>query len=72
MKYFAILLRLLIILIWIKILIISKANFWTVDFCTWVGFIVVWLYLSLQALFWPRALICPFIQLNCPMDNKNK
>jgi len=51
---------LLIIVIWFKILIMSWIKPDTIEFCTWLGFIVIWIYFSLQALVWPKVLLCPF------------
>jgi hypothetical protein len=72
MKYFAIVLRILIIAIWIKMMALWNWTPNTPPFCSGIGFILIGVYLSLQALFWPRALICPFIQLNCPINDKKK
>ena len=60
MKYFAIVLRVLIVIIWFKMLALSGWDANTAPFCSGIGFIVVGLYLGLQAMIWPKALLCPF------------
>ncbi len=60
MKYFAIVLRILIVIIWFKMLAMSGLAPQTEGFCTGIWFIVVGLYLTLQAMAWPKALLCPF------------
>jgi len=68
MKYIAIVIRILIIVVWIKLMSLSGWKPLTPPFCSWLWFILIWLYLVLQALFGPRAMTCPFIQLKCPMN----
>ena len=60
MKFFAIILRILIIVVWFKMLSISGWKPNTPPFCSWIGFILIGLYLALQAIFWPKAMTCPF------------
>ena len=72
MKYIAIIIRIVIIIIWFRLMAISWWTPNTIWFCNGIGFVLVGLYLILQALFWPRAMVCPFIQLNCPMDKDSK
>ena len=63
MKYFAIVLRIAIILVGFKMMSMGGTNGWeanTAPFCSGIGFIVVGLYLTLQAMAWPKALLCPF------------
>jgi len=60
MKYFAIILRILIIVFWVHMMHLSN---WTPDtppFCSWVAIILIGLYLGLQAMIWPKAMLCPF------------
>jgi hypothetical protein len=62
MKYFAMVLRVLIVLVGFKLMSMGWAEGWTpqtAPFCSGIGFILVGLYLSLQAMFWPKALLCP-------------
>jgi hypothetical protein len=60
MKYFAVALRVLIILVWFKMMYLWNWEPNTVPFCSWIGFIVVWVYFTLLAVVWPKALLCPF------------
>ena len=60
MKYFAMALRVLIVLVWFKMLSLSGWESNTAQFCSGIGFIVVGVYLTLQAMAWPKALLCPF------------
>lgn len=59
MKYFAMVLRVLIVLIWFKMLSISGWTPATAPFCSGIGFILIGLYLALQAAVWPKAILCP-------------
>jgi len=63
MKYFAIILRILIILVGFKMMSMGWAEGWThgtPPFCSGIGFVLIGLYLSLQAMIWPKAMLCPF------------
>jgi predicted tellurium resistance membrane protein TerC len=62
MKYFAIILRILIIAVWIKMMALWNWTPNTPPFCSGIGFILIWIYLTLQALIWPKAMLCPFTQ----------
>jgi len=59
MKYFAMVLRVLIILMWFHLMSIWLWTPGTAPFCSGVGFILIWVYLSLQSAVWPKALLCP-------------
>ncbi len=59
MKYFAMVLRVLIILVWFRMLFISGWTPNTAPFCSGVGFILIGLYLAIQAAIWPKAILCP-------------
>ena len=59
MKYFAMALRVLIVLVWFQMLSLSGWELNTAPFCSGIGFIIVGLYLALQAMVWPKALLCP-------------
>jgi len=59
MKIIAMILRILIVVIWFKMLSISGWTPDTAPFCSGIGFIALWLYLALQAAFWPKAMLCP-------------
>lgn len=59
MKYFAMLLRVLIIVVWFKMMSISGWTPQTAPFCSGIGFVLIGLYLALQSFVWPKALLCP-------------
>lgn len=59
MKYFAMVLRVLIVLIWFKMLSLSGWTPATEAFCSGIGFILIGLYLAIQAAIWPKAMLCP-------------
>lgn len=59
MKYLAMLIRVVIIVIWI-FMIVQNPEPRTPPFCSWVVFILVWIYFTLLATVWPKALLCPF------------
>ncbi len=60
MKYFAIILRILIVVVWIKMMALWNWTPQTAPFCSGIGFILIGLYLALQAMIWPKAMLCPF------------
>lgn len=60
MKYFAIILRILIVIVWIKMMMLWKWTPDTAPFCSGIGFVLVGLYFTLQAMIWPKAMLCPF------------
>jgi len=64
MKYFAMVLRVLIVLVGFKMMSISGWTPQTAPFCSGIGFILIGLYLALQAFVWPKALLCP-LGMNC-------
>lgn len=71
MRIIAILLRILIIAVWIKMMSLS---WWTPDtapFCSWVWFIALGLYLALQAIKGPKAMLCPLFH-GCKIDESCK
>jgi len=59
MKIFAMLLRATIIIVWIIMLYLSWWNMSSPPFVSGIGFIVSGIYLVLQAIVWPKALLCP-------------
>ena len=62
MKYFAMILRILIIVVWFKMMSMGGAEGWTPNtppFCSGIGFVLIGLYLALQSFVWPKALLCP-------------
>ena len=71
MKYFAIILRILIIVIWVQMLILAEWKPHTPPFCSGIGFILIGLYLALQAIMWPKSMICPFFG-GCKIDANKK
>jgi len=60
MKYFAIILRILIIVIGFKMMSLGNWEPNTAPYCSGVGFVLIGLYLGLQAMIWPKAMLCPF------------
>jgi len=60
MKYFAIILRILIIVVGFKMMSLGNWTPNTPPFCSGIGFILIGLYLGLQAMIWPKAMLCPF------------
>lgn len=60
MKYFAIILRIAIVVVWIHMLQLAQWTPNTPPFCSGIGFILIGLYLWLQAMIWPKAMLCPF------------
>jgi len=59
MKYFAMVLRVVIILIGFKMLSISGWTPNTAPYCSGIWFILVGVYFAIQAFVWPKALLCP-------------
>ncbi|MDQ7008798.1 MAG: hypothetical protein Q9M94_00725 [Candidatus Gracilibacteria bacterium] len=59
MKYFAMVLRVLIILVGFKMMSISGWTPQTAPFCSGIGFILIGLYLAIQAAIGPKAMLCP-------------
>lgn len=59
MWFFAMALRVLIIIVWVKMLYISGWKADTAPFCSGIWFILIWIYLALQAIAWPKAILCP-------------
>ena len=68
MKYLALVLRIVLVLIWVRILVLNGFTPWSIETCTAVWFIVTWAYLALQAIVWPKALLCPFGE-SCKTDS---
>ena len=60
-RIFAIILRILIIAIWFKILVLSNCTPNTTLFCSWIGFIAIGIYFAIQAIKWPKYLLCPIV-----------
>ncbi len=60
MRYFSLFLRILIFVIWFKLLHFSGYKPETAEFCSGIWFILVSLFLSMQAVMWPKAMLCPF------------
>lgn len=60
MKYFAIILRIAIVVVWFKMLSLSGWTPVTVPFCSGIGFILIGVYLTIQSMIWPKAMLCPF------------
>ncbi len=71
MRYISLILRISLLIIWIKMMYLSNWTFSTVSFCGWIGLVIVSIYLSLQSFFWTKVMICPFSHLNNLIDNKN-
>jgi len=70
MKYLAFVMRLAIIAIWVFMIITSPGPL-TPPFTSWVAFVLIWLYLALTAIFWPKTMLCPFIKCeNCSSIKK--
>jgi len=59
MKYFAMLLRVLIFVAWFKMMSLSGWTPNTAPFCSGIGFVLIGLYFALQSFVWPKALLCP-------------
>lgn len=70
MKIVAMILRILIILVWIKMMALGN---WTPDtppFCSGVGFILIWIYFTLMATVGPKALLCPLKKCDSECSTK--
>ena len=61
MRIIAIILRVLIIGIWVKLLALSGWTPNTAPFCSGIAFISVGIYFAIQAVKWPKATLCPII-----------
>ena len=59
MRYFAAVLRVLLIAIWIRILYLTDFTFGTIESCTWVALIIVAIYFGVIAKFGVEAVSCP-------------
>lgn len=59
MSYFAAILRIILVVIWIRIAYLSDFAFWTIEFCTWVSIVIIWVYFAIIAQFWIEAVWCP-------------
>lgn len=59
MKIIAMILRVLVIVVWFKMMSLSWWEINTAPFVSGIGFIALGLYLILQAIKWPKALLCP-------------
>ena len=60
MKYLALVLRVILVLIWVRIFVLNGFSAWSIETCTALWFIVTGAYLAIQAIVWPKALLCPF------------
>jgi len=59
MKYFAAVLRIMLIAIWIRIMYLNNFQFWTIETCTWIALIIVAVYFAIIAKFGVQAVSCP-------------
>lgn len=59
MRYFAAVLRVLLIVIWIRILFINGIVPGSIETCTWVAIIIVGVYFAIIAKFGVQAVSCP-------------
>ncbi len=70
MRYFAAILRIALIVIWIRILYLNDFAFWNIESCTWIAIIIIAVYLGIIAIFWIDAVICPTCKDgNCKVKN---
>ena len=61
MRILAIILRVLIIVIWFKMLSLSNWTPDTAPFCSWIWFIAIGIYFAIQAIKWPKSTLCPVV-----------
>ena len=59
MRYFAAILRILLVAIWIRIMYLNNFDFWTIETCTWIALILVAIYFAVIAKFGVEAVSCP-------------
>ena len=59
MKYFAMILRIAIIVMWVHMMHLGNWTPNTPPFCSGIGFILIGLYLALQSAVWTKAMLCP-------------
>ena len=59
MKIIAIVLRVLIIIVWIKMILLGNGSFDNPPFVSGIWFVLTGLYLVLQAIVWPKSMLCP-------------
>lgn len=62
MKYFGIVLRILIILSGVHMMILSWFERESALMCSWVSVTLIGIYLALQAVMWPKSMLCPFTE----------
>ena len=59
MRILAMILRVLLVVVWIKMMSISAWTPDTAPFCSWIGFILVAAYLALLSIAGPKKMLCP-------------
>ena len=59
MKIFTAFLRILLLLIWFKILIVSGFDIFSFEFLTWIAVVLVAIYLMIMTQFWLESIWCP-------------
>jgi len=59
MWYVALVMRLAIVGIWIFMMVQNPVP-QTPPFCSGLAFVLIWAYLGLTAVAWPKAMLCPF------------
>lgn len=62
MKYFAMILRIFIVLHGIHMMFLSGFEPKTPLMCWWLAVTLIGIYLILQAVVWPRNIVCPFFK----------
>lgn len=59
MRYFAAILRIMLIAIWIRIMYLNNFEFGTIETCTWIALIIIAVYFAVIAKFGVQAVSCP-------------
>lgn len=67
MRFVAVIIRILIIAMWVNLMYLSWWTPATPPFCSGISFILVWIYLQLQSVFWPKSMLCPLFH-GCKSD----